>query len=66
MVISFRFGSRAIRLPGSAIRSRIVTSTSNGASASAASASVICSWKTVISALPASRPQSAQSSATPA
>ncbi len=59
MVISFKFGSRSMRLRGKAIRSRIVQMTSNGASARAASSLVRCASKTVISAFPSSRDQSA-------
>ena len=64
MVISFRFGSRSISVRGKAMRSRMVQITSNGASARAASSSVRCASKTVISALPSSRDQSALRMAT--
>ena len=50
MVISLRFGSRSMRVRGSAMRSRRVQRTSNGLSTSAASSSERCRSKTVISA----------------
>jgi hypothetical protein len=64
MVISLRFGSRSSSERGKAMRSRIVQIMSNGASARAASSSVRCASKTVISALPSSRDQSALCRAT--